>query len=77
MAVNIEVKKNTNENALNLIKRFSRRVKGSGILPRARSIAHHNRPESKFKKKQRTLKALTKCKEIERLKKLGKIPDKH
>lgn len=76
MATNVEVTKNANENAVSLIRRFSRRVKGSGILPRMRSIITHERPVSKFRRKQRTLNGMIKKIEIMRLKKLGKITEK-
>ncbi len=75
MSVNVEVSKNNNENALNLIRRFTKRVKGSGILPRLRSTVYHKRPESDFKKKQHTLKSIERRAEIEHLKKLGKMPE--
>ncbi len=75
MAINVEVTKNNNESPINLIRRFTKRVKGSGILPRMRSSVYHKRPESEFKKKQHTLRSIEKRIEIERLKKLGKIPE--
>ncbi len=75
MSVNVEVTKNNNENPVNLIRRFTKRVKGSGILPRMRSSVYHKRPESGFKKKQHTLRSIERRGEIERLKKLGKMPE--
>ncbi len=74
MTTNVEVTKNNNENALNLIRRFTKRVRGAGILPRMRSIVYNQRPESAYKKKKRTLRSIEKKKDIERLKKLGKMP---
>jgi len=75
MAINVEVTKNNNESPINLIRRFTKRVKGSGILPRMRSSVYHKRPESEFKKKKHTLRSIEKRIEIERLKKLGKMPE--
>jgi hypothetical protein len=40
-----------------------------------RSSVYHKRPESDFKKKQHTLKSIERKEEIERLKKLGKMPE--
>ena len=74
MTTNVEVVKSNNENTTSLIKRFSKRVRESGILPRLRSSVYYQRKESEYRKKQRALRALEKRKEIERLKKLGKIP---
>ncbi|MGM0482444.1 MAG: hypothetical protein ACQEP6_01085 [Patescibacteria group bacterium] len=76
VATNVKVEKNSNENNVALVRRFTKRVQGSGILPRAKSIRFRNRPLSETKKKQETLKRLKKAKERERLVKLGKLPDR-
>jgi len=73
-SVNIEVTKNQKENAVNIIRRFSKRVKNSGLLRRARKIQYQSRPLSSYKKKSAALMRINKTKEIDRLKKLGKIP---
>ena len=72
MTQNAEVEKNQNETNLNLIRRFSKRVQGARALNQARSARFRSRPSSKLKKKERALKRITRGKEIERLKKLGK-----
>lgn len=74
MNVNVEVKKSGNENTLGLIRRFQKRVQEAGILPRVRSIRYNERPLSKLKRKKGTLKVIARRKEIERLRKLGKLP---
>jgi len=74
--INVEVKRNQNENAASLIRRFSRRVKGSGILPRLRGAVTYNRKDSRFRRKQSALKSIERKAERERLKKLGKLSDK-
>lgn len=71
--VNIEVKKNANENNANLLRRFSRRIQESGIIPRVKSIRYNQRPQSKLAQKLATLKRITKRKDLEKLKKLGKM----
>lgn len=73
MATNVEVNKNQNENSVNLIRRFTKRVQESGVLPKVRSIRYNERPLSKVAKKAKTLKSIAKKKEIEKLKKLGKM----
>lgn len=73
-AVNAEVNKNPNENSMSLIRRFTRRVQGSGVLMRARALQYRTRDASKTARKERALKRIQKRTEIERLKKLGKIP---
>lgn len=76
MITNVEVEANNSENGISLIRRFSRRVIESGILPKAKSNKARKRPLSKFLKKQKALKSLSKKAEYEKLEKLGKIVPK-
>jgi hypothetical protein len=76
MTTNVKVEKTGNENNLSLIKKFTRRVRGSGILPRVRSIRYSSRPESKFVKKKKALKSIENREKINELIKLGKISEK-
>ncbi|HMO78688.1 MAG TPA: hypothetical protein PJ997_00680 [Candidatus Paceibacterota bacterium] len=73
MATNVELTKNKNENNLNLLKRFGRKVQESGVLQYKRNIRYAERPMSDYVKKKKKLKSLTKKKEIEKLVKLGKL----
>lgn len=68
----IEVKKNANENNVNLIRRFTRKVQESGIIQRVKDNRYNKRSESKVKTKLSALKKIAKKKEQERLFKLGK-----
>ena len=68
----IEVKKNTNESNMNLVRRFSRRVQESGIIQKVKSKRYNERPLSKLKTKHATLKRITRRKNHEKLLKLGK-----
>ncbi|MBU1557622.1 30S ribosomal protein S21 [Patescibacteria group bacterium] len=74
--INVELTKNNNENNLGLLRRFSKKIKSSGIIPRMRSIRYHSRPESSFFKKKRTLKTINKRAEIDEMIKMGKMPEK-
>jgi ribosomal protein S21 len=74
--MNVQVEKTGNESNSALIRRFSKRVQGSGVLPRVRSIRYNLRSESKVTKKKRALKSLARKTEYERLAKLGKAPVK-
>jgi ribosomal protein S21 len=69
----IEVKKNSNENNASVLRRFSRRVQESGIIHKVKGGRYNDRKESKLKVKKSALKRMQKRKEIEVLKKLGKI----
>lgn len=74
MVTIVEVKKNMNEAPMSLIRRFSRRVKGASVLQKVRGNRFFSRKDSNLKTKARALNRIAKRKEIERLKKLGKIP---
>ncbi|MCE9549354.1 hypothetical protein K8Q98_03100 [Candidatus Nomurabacteria bacterium] len=69
----IEVKKNPNENNTSVLRRFSRRIQESNIIPKVKGSRYNERKESKLKVKKSALKRMNRRKEIEKLKKLGKI----
>ena len=75
----IEVKKNANENNVNLVRRFTRKVQEYGIIQKVKSKRYNKRAESKVKIKVATLKRIARRKNQEKLIKLGKAtktPDK-
>jgi len=69
----IEVKKNQGESNTSLLRRFSRRVQESGIIYKVKKSRYSERQKSSLTQKTSALRRLKKGKEIERLKKLGKI----
>ena len=71
---NAEVTKTNNESNVNLIRRFTKKVQGSGVLPRVRSIRYSSRKQSEYVKKKKTLKVLKRRDEITELIKMGKAP---
>ncbi len=73
--INAEVVKTGNENNVNLIRRFTKRVQGAGILPRVRSIRYSTRKASKYVKKKKTLKVLKRRSEVTELIKMGKMSE--
>ena len=76
MAVNIELQKNPSENNMSLLRRFTKKVQGSGILPRVRSIRYSGRTLSPYKVKMQKLSKLTRKTEIEELIKMGKMAER-
>jgi len=76
MAINVEVTRNPGENAISVIRRFSRKVQGSGVIPRKRSLRYASRVQSHYKVKMKTLKAINRRAEMAELVKLGKAPAK-
>ncbi len=75
MITNVEVTKGGNENNLNLIRRFTKKVQGSGVLPRVRSIRYSTRKLSEYVKKKKTLKVLKRREEVTELIRLGKMAE--
>lgn len=71
--INAEVVKTGNENNLNIIRRFTKKVQGSGVLPRVRSIRYATRKLSTYVKKKKTLKVLKRREEVAELIKMGKM----
>lgn len=69
----IQVIKNPNENNSSILRRFSRRIQESGIIRKVKGARYNLREESKLKKKRSALKRMGRRKEIEKLKKMGKM----
>ena len=76
MNINVRVEKNSNENTMGVIRRFTKRVKGAGILRRVRSIRYHSRPKSSFLEKKKRLASLKRKETYEELLKLGKVEER-
>lgn len=75
MATNVEVKKNNQESTANLIRRFTKRVQGSGILPRLRKDRYFIREKSDMVNRGRKLEKLESKEKYESMLKLGKIQE--
>lgn len=74
--INVEVTRQNNENSMGTIRRFTRRVQGSGVLKRVRSIKYYKRHQSKFIRKSSALSKIAKRAKYEELLKLGKIVER-
>lgn len=74
--INAEVTRNANENALGVIRRFTRKVQGSGIIQRKRGLRFATRVQSPYKVKMRALKLMRRRDEFAQLVKEGKAPVK-
>lgn len=71
--INVEVTKQGAENTMGTIRRFTKRVQGSGVLRRARAIRYFKRGQSKYVKKVQALNKIKKREKFNELVKLGKI----
>ena len=72
----IVVKKNPNENNSSILRRFSRRIQESGIIRKVKGSRYNVREESKLKVKKSALRRIDRRREIERLRKQGKMVTK-
>lgn len=70
--INIEVVRNANETTASLVRRFTKRTQGSGVLTRVRGRRFAKRPSTKFTRKKSALKRISMRKERDVLEKLGK-----
>lgn len=62
----LEIKREGNENPRRLARRFSQRVRESGIFRKARASRFYKRPLSKTKKKRAALRRLEMKKKFEK-----------
>lgn len=71
MATNVDIQKTKNDNNLGLLRKFSRKVKLSGVLKKKRSLRYHDRKISDFRKRQNALVKIQKRGEYETKEKMG------
>ena len=76
MATNVEVGKNNQESTANLIRRFTKRVQGSGVLMRLRKNRYYSRQKSEGVHRAKKLIKLENKVKYEKLLKLGKIQER-
>ncbi len=76
MSVNAEVSKTGNESALAVIRKFSRRVQGTGLIKNSRKRRYYERPASKIVQKKRALKLIKRRAEFKQLVKEGKVQER-
>ncbi len=71
MAINVDIKKTKSDNALGLLRKFTRKVKTSGVLRKKRSLRYFERSASDYRKKQEALTRIERKEEFENKEKLG------
>lgn len=74
--INVEITRNGTENSMGTLRRFTKKVQGSGVLPRVRSLRYNQRGLSHYKTKMKTLKSIARKTEIQELIKMGKMQEK-
>lgn len=75
MATNVEVEKNNNESSANVIRRFTKRMQGAGIVPKVRGGRYFTRIKSGNVRRAAKLKKLDKAEAYEKLVKLGVVQE--
>jgi ribosomal protein S21 len=73
MAVNVSVVKHGTENSMSLIRRFTKRVQGAGIVKRVKGDRYRLRSQSKAKRKNSALVRIAKKEKRTEMEKLGLI----
>lgn len=73
--VNIEVVKGPSENNLGVLRRFTKRVQSSGVLPKVRTKRYSQRTPSRNTRHSKTLAFLKKKELYNELLRLGKISE--
>lgn len=71
MVTNVDIKKTKNDNNLGLLRKFSRKMKISGVLQKKRSVRYFERNASDFRKKSDALNKIKKRAEYEYKEKMG------
>ena len=71
MATNVDIKRTKSDNNLGMLRKFSRKVKLSGVLKKKRSLRYFERQASDFRKKSQALNRMQKREEYIEKEKLG------
>ena len=75
MAINVAVEKTQAESTANLVRRFTKRMQGAGIVQKIRGTRYFKRDKSENVHRHSKLLRLARQKNYETLLKLGKIQD--
>jgi len=74
--INVEVVKNSNENTGSVMRRFTKKMQGSGVLKRVRKLRYYKRNTSMAKRKKELLLKLKRQERYQELLKLGLLKEK-
>lgn len=73
--INAEINRNEGESALSVIRRFSKRVQGTGLIQEMRGRRYYSRAPSSAVKRKHALQVLKRRAEVKELIELGKMPE--
>lgn len=75
MTKNVVVSAGDKDNAMGLLKKFTQKMRSSGVVQRVKSIRYNERDLSAFKNKSEKMRKMEKLDKKERAIKLGKKPE--
>ena len=76
MTVNAEVEKNDGESTINLLRRFSKKIQGVGLIQRMRGRRYFSRSKSGNVRRAHTLTVIKRREAVQELIKLGKLTER-
>jgi len=76
MAINVSVVKTGSENSMSVIRRFSKRMQGAGIIRKMKKIRYHSRSQSKARRKVSALRRVEKREKTAERERMGLIQPK-
>jgi ribosomal protein S21 len=71
MSVNVSVMRHGSESSMSLIRRFSKRVQGAGIVRKVKSVRYHSRNQSQNRRRTSALRRIAKREKNADLERLG------
>lgn len=75
MSINAEVVKTGTENSLSVIRKFTRKMQGTGIVQNSRKKRYFSRAMSEAVKKKKALKRIARSTKYQQLLKEGKVQE--
>ena len=72
-AIRVEVRKKGSESTVSMLRRFSRRIRDTGMIRKLKGDRFYTRPKSELVKKEGALRRMKRREEFVKLYKLGKI----
>lgn len=73
--INVSVEKHGTENATALIRRFTKRVQGAGIIRRVKGARYTERPQSKLRRKKLAVRKIARREEYAEKERMGLIKE--
>ena len=73
MAINVNIKRNNNENAGGVLRRFQKKVRSAGFLQEVRGNRYFNRDQSALKTKRSALVRIKRTAEFKAKEKAGEV----